>query len=60
MPNLDEKPRESGKEFIDKSSIELDGSFVQTLLNTIDALEFEGRYLSLKAIFERGSHPLLK
>jgi hypothetical protein len=56
----DGKPRESGEEFIDKCSIELDGSFVDALLNTIDALELEGRYLSLKAIFERGSPRLLK
>jgi hypothetical protein len=60
MPISDEKPQESSEEFTANSSIELDESFVQTLLNTIDALELEGRYLGLKAIFERGSQPPLK
>ena len=57
MPNP--KPENLDNELITKSLVEYDLDFIQKIINTIDALEFEGKYLSLKLLLDpdRASGP---
>ena len=46
------KTEDLANELITKSLVEYDLEFIQKVINTIDALEFEGKYLSLMLLLD--------